>query len=119
MKHHKAMWCNGRKYHTKELDDRRNTCDSGITAILHVTNISHRGDRHSVTSNLRYYGYLEDTLDIDFKSFKVVLFKWRWYILLLQGDERTIIDHDNIFAMINTNRYEPNTDPYVLPSQCE
>ena len=119
VKHHKAMWFNGRKYRTKQLDDRRKTCDSGITAIFQVTNISHRGDRHPVTSDLRYYGYLEDILDIDFKSFKVVLFKVRWYRLLLQGDERTVIDHDNGFTMINTNRYEPNTEPYVLPIQCE
>ena len=97
----------------------RKTCDSGITANFQVTNISHRVDRHTITSNLRYHGYLEDTLDIGFKYFKVVLFKVRWYILLLQSDERTVIEHDNGFATINTNRYEKDTDPYVFPSQCE
>ena len=119
VKHHKAMCCNGRKYCTKQLDDKRKTYDSDIITIFHVTNISHMGDKHPVTSDLRYYGYFENILDIEIKSFKVVLFKVRWYILLLQGDERTFIDHENGFTMINTNRYEPNTEPYVLPSQCE
>jgi hypothetical protein len=62
---------------------------------------------------------LEDILDVDLKSFKVVLFKFKWYILFLQGDERTIIDHDNGFAMINTTRYDLSTNPCVLTSECE
>jgi len=49
----------------------------------------------------------------------VVLFKVEWYILLLQDYERIVIDHDNGFTMINTTRYELNTKPCVLPSQCE
>ena len=32
---------------------------------------------------------------------------------------RTIIEHDNGFTMVNTRLFEPRTDPYVLPSQCE
>jgi hypothetical protein len=75
------------------------------------------GDKHPITSSLRYYGYLEDILDIEFKYFKVVLFKVRWYKLLLQGDESIVIDHGNSFTMINITMYEPNTIPYVLPIQ--
>jgi hypothetical protein len=86
------------------LDDKIKTCDSGITTIFQVTNISHNSDRHIITSHLRYIGYLEDILDINFKFFKVVLFKVRWYRLLLQGDEREIIVHDNGFTMINATR---------------
>ena len=33
---------------------------------------------------------------------------------------RTIIEHDSGFTMINTRSFEPVGDePYVLPSQCE
>ena len=40
---------------------------------------------------------------------------------LNQNDpDRTIIQHDNGFTMINTRPFEPFGDePYVLPSQCE
>ena len=33
--------------------------------------------------------------------------------------ERTIIEHDNGFTMVNTREFELGTNPYVLPSQCE
>ena len=33
--------------------------------------------------------------------------------------DRTIIEHDNGFTMVNTRLFEPGIDPYVLPSQCE
>jgi hypothetical protein len=98
------MWCSGRKYHTKFLNDKKNTCDSGIIAIFHVTNIFHSGDKHLITFYLTYYDYLEYILDIELKSFKVVLFKVRVYILLLQGDESIVIDHDNRFTVTNTTR---------------
>ena len=66
-----------------------------------------------------YYSHVFNIFDIAFKSFKVVLFKARWYKLLLQADERTIIDHDNVLTMIDTTRNESSIESYVLPSQCE
>ena len=33
--------------------------------------------------------------------------------------DRTIIEHDNGFTMLNTRLFELGTEPYVLPSQCE
>ena len=33
--------------------------------------------------------------------------------------DRTIIEHDNGFTMVNTRLFEPRTEPYVLPSQSE
>ena len=32
---------------------------------------------------------------------------------------RTIIEQDNGFSMVNTRLFKPGTEPYVLPSQCE
>ena len=37
----------------------------------------------------------------------------------MRDPDRTIIEHDNIFTMVNTRLFEPGTNPYVLPSQCE
>ncbi|WP_233109407.1 hypothetical protein, partial [[Clostridium] innocuum] len=46
VKHHKAMFCNGHKFCIKKLDDTKKTCDSGISAVFQVTNISSRNDLH-------------------------------------------------------------------------
>jgi len=64
---------------------------------------------------------LEDILECDFNSFKVVLFEVKWYGLRMNecDPERTVIEHANGFTMVNTRELEPSTEPYVLPSQCE
>ena len=79
--HHNAMWCNGRKLCIKKLDDKRKTFDCGITAVFQVTNVSSRSDKHPEVSENRYYGYLEDIIECDFNSFKIVLFEVKWYML--------------------------------------
>ena len=70
----KAMWSNGRTFCIKKLDDKKKTFDFGITAVFQVTNVSSRSDKHPEVSKNRYYGYLEDIIECDFKSFKIVLF---------------------------------------------
>ena len=122
VKHHKAMWFNGRKFRIKKLDETKKTADSGITAVFEVTNVSSRSDRHPELSENRYYGYLEDIIDCDFKSFSLVLFVVKWYRLRLnqRDPDRTVIEHANGFTMVNTRALEPtSSEPYVLPSQCE
>ena len=34
------MWCNGRHYRIKKLDETKKTCDFGISAVFEVTNVS-------------------------------------------------------------------------------
>jgi hypothetical protein len=60
---------------------------------------------------------LEDIIECDFNSFKVVLFEVKWYrIWMHEHDlERTVIEHDNGFTMVNTRTFEPGTETYVLP----
>lgn len=116
------MWCNGRKYRIKKLDETNKTFDSGITAVFEVTNVSSKSDRHPKFSENRYYGYLEDIIHCDFKSFKIIFFVVKWYRLRLNqcDPDRTIIEHANGFTMVNTRLLESRTSkPYVLPSQCE
>ena len=97
------------------------TSDSGITAVFKVTNVSSRSDRRPEERDNRYYGHLEDIIECDFNSFKIVLFEVKWYRLQMheRDPERTVIEHANGFTMVNTRAFEPGTEPYVLPSQCE
>ena len=64
---------------------------------------------------------MDDILQCDFNSFKVVMFVVKWYRLQFnqRDPDRTIIEHDNGFTMVNTRLFEPGTKPYVLLSQCE
>jgi hypothetical protein len=64
---------------------------------------------------------LKKPIDSDFNSFKILLFEVKWYRLRMHehDPERTIIEHDNGFTMVNTREFEPSTETYVLPCQCE
>lgn len=116
------MYYHGYKFRTKKIDEMKKTCDSGISVVFAVTNISSRTDIHPQQSKNRYYGILDDILACDFNLFKIVLFIVKWFRLRLnQNDlDRTVIEHDSGFTMINTRSFEPVGDePYVLPSQCD
>ena len=98
LKHHKAMWCNGHKFHIRRLDDKMKTSDCGITVpVFKVTNVSSRSDRHLEETDNRYYGHLEDIIECDFNSFKIVLFEVKWYKLRMheRDPERIVIENTN------------------------
>ena len=118
LKHHKAMWCNDHRFCIKMLDDKMKTSDCGITAVFKVTNISSRSESNPEETENRYYGHLEDIIECDFNSFKIVLFEVKWYRLLMHEHDPKInfIEHDNGFTMVNTRAFEPGIEPYVLSS---
>ena len=64
---------------------------------------------------------MEDIIQCDFNSFKLVMFVVKWHRSQLKqcDPNRTIIEHDNGFNMVNTRLFEPGMYPYVLPIQCE
>ena len=113
------MLCNGYKLCIKNFDDMKRTCDSGISAVFQVTNVSSRNDLHPSESKNQYYEILDDILECNFSSFKLVLFIVKWYRLRHNSNDpdRTVIEHDNGFTMVNIRSFEPIGDePYVLPS---
>ena len=102
------MRCNDHKFHIKELDQTRKTYDSRIIVVSQVTNVSSRSDKHPKESKNIYYGYLEDIVECDFNSFKLILFDFKWYRLRIHehDEEKTIIQHSNGFPMIKTMIFE-------------
>ena len=104
VKHHKAMWCNGRKFCIKKLDEKMKNSDSGIPVVFKVNNVSSRSDRHPREYENRYYGFLDDIFECDFNSFKLVMFNVKWYKLRMNECDLdiTIIQHANTFTTVNT-----------------
>jgi hypothetical protein len=75
------MYYRGYKFRTKKIDETNKMCDSGISVVFTVTNISSRTDIHPQQSKNQYYGILDDILECDFNSFKIVLFFVKWFRL--------------------------------------
>ena len=122
VKHHKAMYYHGYNFFIKNLDETKKTCNFGINAVFKVTNILSRTDIRPQQSKNWYYDILDDILECKVNSFKIVLFVVKWFRLRLNRNDpdRTVIEHDSGFTMINTRSFElVEDDPYVLPSQCK
>ena len=97
-------------------------CDFGISVVFAVTNISSRIDIHSQQSKNWYYGILHDIIECDFNSFKLFLYIVKWYRLRLNQNDpnKTAIQQDSGFTMINTRSFDlVRNKSYVLLSQCE
>ena len=56
------MYYNGHKFCIKKVDETKRTCDSGITTVFEVTNITSRNDIHPQQSKNQYYEILDDIL---------------------------------------------------------
>jgi hypothetical protein len=99
------------------LDETRKNFDSEITVVFQVTNVSFKSDRRLREYENIYYGFLNDIIEWDFNSFKLVLFDVKWYRLRMHehDEERTVIQHANGFSMIKTTVFEKENDLYVFP----
>ena len=49
--------------------------------MFKVINVSYRSDKDPKETEKRYYGNLEDIIECDFNSFKIVFFEVKWYKL--------------------------------------
>ena len=62
---------------------------------------------------------MEDILEINFRSFKEVLFNARWFRNIVVGNRPTTYIHENDFCIIDHTRFEKTSESYVFPYQCE
>ena len=64
---------------------------------------------------------MDDILECDFKSFKLVLFDVKWYTLQMNecDPNRIVIEHDNGFTMVNIRSCDLGTYCSILPIQCQ
>jgi len=62
---------------------------------------------------------VQDILEHNFKSFKVVLFNAILFRNIVAGNHPTTYMHENGFCIIDHTRFEQTDEPYVFPDQCE
>ncbi|KAH9324812.1 hypothetical protein KI387_004990, partial [Taxus chinensis] len=111
--HYKSMWAYGKHFRIEKMDKLRCTFDCGISAYFDVV------DSGNIETKTKYYGILEDIMELDFRAFRKVIFLVKWFSLIEKGNNRTIYMHDNGFPMIKTSDFMDTDEPYVFPEQCE
>ncbi|KAF5459572.1 hypothetical protein F2P56_019511 [Juglans regia] len=95
---------NGKRFHTKALEELRRTQNSGVFVT---------GEHQS--NSLDFYGSIDDVLELHYMGWRhVYLFKCQWYDV---GDRRRGIRVDNHMCNVNMNWTWYKDEPFVLACQ--
>lgn len=66
---------NGFRFHTKEVESKRKTQNSGVVVNATTSSFSSSKDQNPVLGEVAYYGVLKNILELDYTSNrKVILF---------------------------------------------
>ncbi|XP_042973519.1 uncharacterized protein LOC122305193 [Carya illinoinensis] len=99
-----ACIINGKRFHTKEREFRRQTQNSGVFVI-----------EDESTNNVDFYGVINDIVELHYMGRRqVYLFMCDWFDI---GDTRRGVRVDNHMYSINMDRTWYNDEPFVLACQ--
>ncbi|XP_028109189.1 uncharacterized protein LOC114307934 [Camellia sinensis] len=108
VKEYSSCIINSSRFHTRDLDNRRTSQNSGV-----LTQGDHEGKLHD------FYGHLSKVLEFDYIcDKKVVLFQCEWYNTGNTGRNR-IIRFDTYCTSIDVTSRWYQSDPFILPSQAK
>ncbi|KAH7859972.1 hypothetical protein Vadar_007692 [Vaccinium darrowii] len=108
VKEYSGCIINGVRFHTRELDNRRTSQNSGV-----LVGGDHEGVMHD------FYGHLSNVWEFEYMCCKkVVLFQCEWYNTGNTGRTRTIRSDAHCTSIDVTSRWY-QSDPFVLPSQAK
>ncbi|XP_077249106.1 uncharacterized protein LOC143888537 [Tasmannia lanceolata] len=114
VKKYNGCLINGFRFHTKMLERKRKTQNSGIILVARTPNYSSRKDKNPIHADKSYYGVLTDIFELDYYgSRKALLFKCEWADY--QAD-RGVKKDPLGFTLINLKHCRKD-DPFVMASQ--
>ncbi|XP_028086586.1 uncharacterized protein LOC114287444 [Camellia sinensis] len=108
VKEYSGCIINSVRFRTREVDNRRNSQNSGVLT---------EGDHEGVTHE--FYGHLCNVWELEYMCHnKVVLFQCEWYNTGNTGRSRTLRTDDYCTSIDVTSRWYQH-DPFILPSQAK
>ena len=111
---HNAYVINGYRFNTKSLDDVRSMQNSGISIIANTTQFSSAKDQKPVSSDITYYGVIQEIWELDYHTFRIAVFKCDW----VEYNNGLRIDEDG-FTLVDLQRKGYKSDPFILASQAK
>ncbi|XP_077232330.1 uncharacterized protein LOC143868769 [Tasmannia lanceolata] len=114
VKKYNGCLINGFRFHTKMLERKRKTQNSGVILVARTPNYSSRKDKNPIHADKSYYGVLTDIFELDYcGSRKALLFKCEWADY--QAD-RGVKKDPLGFTLVNLKHCRKD-DPFVLAAQ--
>lgn len=114
------MWAYGNHYRIESIDNRRVTMDSVIVASFKQQSRASVRDANVIGDELTYIGVLEDILGVNYRIFKTIIFKVRWFQTTYRGSNATIRKEENgFYAVDSTKVLGGHDEPFVFPRHCQ
>ncbi|XP_077232589.1 uncharacterized protein LOC143869927 [Tasmannia lanceolata] len=116
VKKYSGCLINGFRFHTKALERKRKTQNSGVVVVAKTPSYASRKDKNPIHEDKSYYGVLTEIIELDYYgSRKALLFKCEWADY---HADRGIKKDPLGFTLVNLNHCRKD-DPFVLASQVE
>nr|XP_027071970.1 uncharacterized protein LOC113696785 [Coffea arabica] len=109
---HDRYVVNGFRFHTKEVEKKRKTQNSGVTVNATTSSFASIRDQNPVLSELVYFGVLKNMIELIYGGHRVVLFECDW----ISNGSRMKQDADG-FTLVNFANVRPHVEPFILASQ--
>lgn len=104
---------NGFRFHTREIERKRKTQNSGVSVNATTNSFSSIRDQNPIMGDVSYYGVLTNVVELDYMGGRrVVLFECDW----VSTGKRLKQDADG-FVLANFNNIRPHSEPFILASQ--
>lgn len=115
VKHYKGFIINGFRFHTKHLERKRKTQNSGVMLEAMTNSFSSTRDSNPIMGDVTYYGVLNEIIELEYASDKnVVLFNCDW---ISNGSRKKVDEHG--FTLLNFRGLNPHHEPFILASQAQ
>ncbi|XP_071912376.1 uncharacterized protein [Coffea arabica] len=100
------------RFHTKEVEKKRKTQNSGVTVNATTSSFTSIRDQNPILSELVYFGILKNMIELIYGGRRVVLFECDW----ISNGSRMKQDADR-FTLVNFANVRPHVEPFILASQ--
>ncbi|XP_021714663.1 uncharacterized protein LOC110682635 [Chenopodium quinoa] len=105
---------NGYTFWTEHRDQKSSsTQNSGVTLVASSREFASARDTSPVDAQLSYYGRIQEIWELDYREFKVGLFKCKWV-----DNIRRNVKHDD-FTLVDLGHLRDSLEPFILASQAK
>ena len=69
---------------------------------------------------MQYFGHLKEIINVDYRSFNMLLFDVQWFKVIMEGSNATVRrDVSGFLKVDSTKLWNDLRDTFVLPEHCE
>jgi hypothetical protein len=101
-------------FYTKTQDQNSTMQNSGVKIVAESLHFSSSKDKNPILASISYYGIIEEIWEINFITFKVPLFKCKWF------DTNSGVKTDDFgFTLVDFEKLAYTDEPFIMASQAK